>query len=549
MWMLSIKIKEEKIEIEEQRKEEAPKREIPPISFPSKPVFNPPIGWHDLEINQIYYETYFEGYIKQIVDWLNESPINKNYLSQLAIQEGKKTKKGFIEGWEVVEENLDRDKEKEIVIVISVNSAKPEVDQKFKIPWKKPFIIDLKENKYFLVSFPKKPRFSPPTSDLYTYAKSYFENYAKIIINWLNKFSINRKYLTQFLSQKEEDKVEEMQPYPEEWQLLEEDLDNDNEKELILVVSRVIGFGAALSRLFIIDSKENEYFLAAEKEYTTLLNIERIADINRDNWKEIVLFGRWCGASICGRDIYIIKYDSKEKVYKNLDKEIIRSEESYKLIKGTIKSEETGVFEDLDNDGILEIITWEGYKKREKTHIYKWNGKFYVHSKTILDPPEYLIDAIYDANELLLKKEYQKAISLYKEIIYENKYKTVGDLTGYREGGEKEKKHLTAFARFRLIFIHLLLKEEDQAKRILEEIKKTDSEHICTIFSQILWENYQNTKDIHKSCKEITTYAKENQKKIEEFFEYFSGRFYGRYDLPYEWDIIEDICPIKFLES
>jgi hypothetical protein len=527
------------------------------IAFPKRPTFDPPVDWHHPEMNLIYYESYFENYIKTIVDWLNKSSINKNYLAQFVIQESKKSTENFIEEWQVFKQNLDKDNEKEIAIVISVNSANlEEADPEFEIPWSKPFIIDIKDNKYILTSFPKKPRFNPPTEPKATEPwshheryfreweeckESYFDNYAKIIVSWLNEHSINKNYLSLFLSQKEEREPDT--PYfPEEWQLFEEDLDNDNKKEIIIAISRIIGFGAATSRLFIVDSKDDEYFLSVElqKGETTRIEIERIADINRDNWKEIILFGYWCGASTCGIDISLIRYDYKEKAYKYLNKEEIISVNAVDSDEAKSKAIR---FEDCDNDGVLEIITWGGYRVRTGTNIYKWNGEFYVHSETIWDPPEYLIHAIYDANEALLKKDYQKAITLYKKIIYEQPYKTIGDLTGEKEEGEKEKQHLTAFARFRLILAYLLQKDENQAKTILEKIKKEQPEHICTTLSQILWENYQTIKDITKACKEVINYAKGNPKIKEDFYEYFIGQHYGYYDLPYDWEM-EDICPL-----
>jgi len=48
-------------------------KETLPVEFPERPAFNPPIPWHDLEVNWAYYESYFENYINTIVDWLNKS--------------------------------------------------------------------------------------------------------------------------------------------------------------------------------------------------------------------------------------------------------------------------------------------------------------------------------------------------------------------------------------------------------------------------------------------------------------------------------------------
>lgn len=526
-----------KTEIEKKnliKKEELPEmKETYFTLFPQRPEFNPPLDWHSLETNQVYYENYFKDYISAIVNWLSEAPANKDYLVEFVTRESKRTKENFFEKWQISEENLDDDIEKEISIVVSVTAKESKGD--ISEEWKELFVIDIKDNKYFPVFFPKKPRFNPPNDDFLKYSESYFKDYINIILDWLNKFSINRSYLSLFLSQEEEEGFDNDGYFPEEWELFEEDLDNDKEKEIIIAVSRIIGFGGAIGKLFIIDLENNRYFLFTEFK-ATRLDIERIADINRDNWKEILLFEYWCGASTCEIDVSILRYDSEEKIYKYLLKEIsvsgIDSEEAKK---------EGVKIEDLDNDGILEITTKGAYRARGRTDIYKWNGENYVHFKRIWDPPNLFIDAICDAKEAFSKKNYQEAIEIYKKIIYEQPYKTGAEVTlREKEEVEKERQYLAAFGRFKLILIYLLQKNENQAKIILEEIKREEPESIYTIFSQIVWENYQKRRDIINICKEIREYIGKDSQVKEDFYKYFNRGYY--YDLPCDWKI-EDICP------
>ena len=87
-----------------------------------------------------------------------------------------------------------------------------------------------------------------------------------------------------------------------------------------------------------------------------------------------------------------------------------------------------------DNNGVKEIVAIDhssldldpvfassDLPLRDETITLKWNGENFVIANEEYSPPQYRFQAIQDADSYTLKQDYEKALHLYRTVIFNNK--------------------------------------------------------------------------------------------------------------------------------
>jgi hypothetical protein len=194
-----------------------------------------------------------------------------------------------------------------------------------------------------------------------------------------------------------------------------DDLDNDKKSEIIVCLASFIeefwgpenAYNAYLVVVTPIDvdgnykiigdftfsfnREERSYFLDTPFLGRPCIDdIKSLVDIDRDGKKEMIVNLGLLGVSGYAYTIFKIDWDShKINRVKVRDKE--GSIKDYYFVNAAAATHTAGFgLEDVDNDGIMEIVEVYSYLKDEErncweieTSVYKWDGSMFIYSETL----------------------------------------------------------------------------------------------------------------------------------------------------------------------
>ena len=233
---------------------------------------------------------------------------------------------------------------------------------------------------------------------------------------------------------------------------------------------------------------------------------------------------------------------------------------------------------DLDMNGKKEIIVkdqgpidWYKYicnppstePWRVMELVYKWDGLYYSLSSIAIDPPVYQFQAVQEADRLFLLGEYDCALALYQDVVFDNtlewwspermeyiaqeyclQYERNISPPVLSEPAQDPDEYLSlvAYARYRIMLHHVVrgwLPEAELVYETLENNFPPDSTGYTFVeISSVFWENYQSSMDSAVACKATIEYIESNPSIL-----FYLGRpdhgFQSHRYLP------EDLCPMK----
>jgi hypothetical protein len=230
--------------------------------------------------------------------------------------------------------------------------------------------------------------------------------------------------------------------------------------------------------------------------------------------------------------------------------------------------------QDVDGNGTKELVLTGGIPHkpstayefglpwRDETNIYEWNGQQFVLADVEYSPPEYRFQAVQDGDRLTMKGEYDQAIDAYQEAIFSDQlewwsaerwsyeirklWAEQGSVLPTPVPDSEEYWNLAAYARFRLLLIHVLRGETAEAEIIYntlrEKFQPEQPGYIFVEIADILWEEYQASQDMGKACRKVIEYVKLHPEEVLSYLgngEY-ARTYYGEQSLEYT---PEDICP------
>lgn len=226
---------------------------------------------------------------------------------------------------------------------------------------------------------------------------------------------------------------------------------------------------------------------------------------------------------------------------------------------------------DTDNNGTLELVLkqdipiWSEYSMglpwRKETRTYMWNGTLLAFAHMELFPPEYRFQAVQDGDRAALAGEYVQALDLYQQAIFSDQLDW-WSLDRYRyelntygtEGVTRptpkpsllpdplEYPHLAAYARFRILLLHLLRGYLPEAQTVYDTLQVKfpvgQPGHAFAETAQAFWEDYQASQDIGQACGKAVDYAAAH----EDILAYLGSYYHGWQSRIYK---PEDVCPFK----
>jgi hypothetical protein len=225
---------------------------------------------------------------------------------------------------------------------------------------------------------------------------------------------------------------------------------------------------------------------------------------------------------------------------------------------------------DMDNNGTKELIlTDHGPAQldallnfgpwRGKTVIFKWDGLHFIYSSLEIKPAQYRFQAVQDADRLFLLGDYDRALDLYRNVIYkenldwwspekmdnlEETYYALMDAdptpTPLTPEISDEYFKLSAYARYRIILHHLTrgwISDAEAAYRSMLKIYPEDSPGYAYVeMATILWNAFQENNNLEQACLPVTDYARSHPEILATLGDLQHG-------MQSHWYEPEDVCP------
>lgn len=318
-----------------------------------------------------------------------------------------------------------------------------------------------------------------------------------------------------------------------------------------------------------INGNYEEQLVGDNPEGSDIIDIMAVKDFNKNGVPEIFYKELGCFFLRCGA-LSIIEWDG-EKFARILKDEDIWN--NTQVNYATMSEPQDAYLKDLDNDGIPEFIwigevtpEWHGdhwafYPQRLATHVYKWDGKNYSALPVTYSPPEFRFQAAQDGDRFALAGESQKALGFYKMTINDNdlgwwseaRWKYIKYQHGFDScdgtpcplptPDSMERPMLSAYATFRVMLIHVLTNNLDEAEKtyqkILENYPIDNPGYSVAEMATLFWNEYQASHDIAKACSQSVTYATKHQDMLKILEGGHSGQEISYKNNPRE------VCPFK----
>jgi hypothetical protein len=195
---------------------------------------------------------------------------------------------------------------------------------------------------------------------------------------------------------------------------------------------------------------------------------------------------------------------------------------------------------DIDSNGTIEILLQGGKPSylagmsgregpyREQTIVFMWNGEHYVWYSQHFDPADFRFQTLQDADEASQRGEWDVAQALYQEVVYSDelaswKREAWDALIEENEGSfippnpsdlpfnPVEYDQLSAYARFRILLLHLLRGWNDDAETVFENLEMTydvDSAGYPYVeMADVFWSIYTTSGDIGEGCSAVIEFV------------------------------------------
>ncbi len=221
-----------------------------------------------------------------------------------------------------------------------------------------------------------------------------------------------------------------------------------------------------------------------------------VADVNADGRPEVVFVTQACGAHTCFESVHFVQWDGTG--YRSL------------VAKPPTMSYAEVNLDDRNGDGVSELVMTGGTfgsvgagLQRARTEVYRWDGKTYTLAETTYAPSDYLYHKVMDGEAALKAGDYSRALAAYEQALTDDKLR----LWEGHPDGDAERRHLRAFARYRLAFVRAFQGDRAGLERAVAESQRLDAWHPYAELSQLLLANYTARGGIQQACSAITQYV------------------------------------------
>jgi hypothetical protein len=321
------------------------------------------------------------------------------------------------------------------------------------------------------------------------------------------------------------------------------DLTNDGIPEISIYIQRAYIFGC-------INGEYRTLLIVEPRKYR--VEVIGIIDMNADGTPELVYKNETHGATGDSKAYYSIFEWNGNRFANLITDRTIYSEK----VDGGGSNKEAWMFngydilQDIDNNGTIELILYGGNDGglsacdsgpvRNETHIWMWNGNEFDLASMELDPPEYRFQVVFDGDEASLAGDYIKAEKLYTLAITDDTLYGIENFFG-------ERPNLTAYSKYRILLIYILTdnkSSEEVYQSIQVEFPVGMYGHAYSELANVVWDEYNQSKNIGIACNLVIKYAETHQVEILQPLGAGEYAYYG-YGKQNNSYVAYDICPFS----
>lgn len=216
-----------------------------------------------------------------------------------------------------------------------------------------------------------------------------------------------------------------------------------------------------------------------------------IGDLNRSTVPELLFSSAACVGEACTYTTQMLTWSAERGRFVN-------------LVSGSLTSESAPTVEDIDADGIAELIVRlndDGDSERGPLRtgftVYDWDGASYVRSITQLNPPRFRIQVIHEADAQFREGSIGEAAALYSLAV---------DSPGLENWYPDDAAALTSYARYRLLLAYAFTEDPRlpaHYQTILAASPDPNAAPVYDALSQAFWNAFQVTNNMNSACLEV----------------------------------------------
>lgn len=282
------------------------------------------------------------------------------------------------------------------------------------------------------------------------------------------------------------------------------DVDGDSWVDLAFVVRQSQGNGIVTpGTLLIYRCTQESYrlvYTAPDQPDLSAPTVHSSGDLNVDGQDELLISRRSCGAHTCTAQVQVLQWrggsleNGLQGPTDDLPSPVIevrpgsQGEPDRIAVTGTsINSVGAGPF-------------------RPVTRIWAWNAgaQRYQPADEQLEPPEYRVHMLHDADRAARAGNLEQAVSAYRRVIQDD------GLQGWVDP-EREQALLSAFARYRLLVVELRREQPTAAQEWVNELRETTDSGgpgaPYVALGETYWNEYQRSGDLDAACRAARQFA------------------------------------------
>jgi hypothetical protein len=333
------------------------------------------------------------------------------------------------------------------------------------------------------------------------------------------------------------------------------DLTNDGVPEIAVVAFRAFIFGC----------RDGRYVTLFDEGEGDRVYLSGFLDMNRDGVLEFVYASEYFGANDSTSYYRILEW--RDAGFRDLISDVEIT--SRKVTGGSADREAwmlngMETLEDTDGNGTVELLIRGGNDGgmsacswgpvRDEMHIWMWNGVEFGLAAMKLDSPAYRFQVVFDADEASLAGNYSAAENLYNRAIQDNglfgREKFFGRESFCSWGLEldpAERPNLTAYARYRILLIRILL-ADGRSESLLQSLQKDfPSGRYGNAYAALaagMWVEYKKNHNLGDACRSAVAYAEAHPEEILKPLGGGKYAYYGEGEQNNSY-VPQNICPFE----
>lgn len=282
--------------------------------------------------------------------------------------------------------------------------------------------------------------------------------------------------------------------------------------------------------------------------------IHSVRDMNANGVSDIVFSVPSLG------ELYVVEWNGDHfgVLIKNFDEDLLLDFSYINIYNGNFVVRNTD-----GNDGSEILITYRLVPRDERTancgpegnrtETWAWEGYHFTLSGIQYSAPQYRFQAVQDGDDASLFGEYEEALAFYQQAIFDDA------LLGWAKGqlwpdsiyagqptpmpDPSERARLSAYARYRILLLHILQGNELEAATVYEGIQDRFPEgadgYAYAELAKEFWEEYQSSGILSDACNRAKANASEHAAEV---LMPLRPGFYGWANRSYS---AEDLCPFN----